>query len=523
MKNKKYAVFMIFLLLFSVSCNEELLKIDNPNQATTGTFWKTTDDAIAGVNACYSYLYKEGTWMRWLSFRYDLTSDEGWSSSPWNELAEWTRFNYANYNFYEGNVVHLEDFYVGIYRCNQVLKFVPDIEFSAATTARKASVLGEAKFLRALWYFQVALLWEKGSLVLDPVDAGYTPQEVTEAAIFTQVEKDLKEAAEALPESWTGADLGRATKGAAKALLAKVYMQQNKYDLAKTELQWLISKEGTLYGLMPDWTDNFTHLKENNVEGVFEIQFNDANKGGTGNNASMATGFQRTQFYAPGGIGWGDGKARQWLVDEFKKEKRVDGKNDIRLYHSILYEGFLNDFPEGDPMYYYIDTRTAWEPRGWRGSCFIRKYNTSYFRSREDYFAPNNYRIIRYADVLLNYAECIIKTGGTPTEAVPYINKVRQRVNMAKLEESQFSSAMNSADAFMKRLQMERTLELCFEGWRWADLKRWGLLDNQAGIDELKARDPDFKNFVLGKHKRLPVPQIEIDNSIGGLKQNPMY
>ena len=86
-----------------------------------------------------------------------------------------------------------------------------------------------------------------------------------------------------------------------------------------------------------------------------------------------------------------------------------------------------------------------------------------------------------------------------------------------------FNLSVGITDAFMKRLQMERTLELCFEGWRWADLKRWGLLDNQAGIDELKARDADFNNFVLGKHKRLPIPQIEIDNSVGGLKQNPMY
>ncbi len=522
MKNIKYTSILLLLILLGYSCNQDLLDIDNPNEATTASFWKTQDDAIAGVNACYSQLYKEGTWMRWLSFRYDLTSDEGWSSSPWNELADWVKFRYNNYNFYEGNNVHMEHFYRGIFRCNQVLKFVPEIEFTTNAT-RKESALAEAKFLRALWYFQVVLLWEKGSLVLEPVDAGYTPVQSTDAQIYAQIEKDLKEAADVLPETWDTANKGRATKGAAKALLAKVYMQQNKYDVAKTELQWLISKEGSLYGLVTNWVDNFTHLNENNSEGVFEIQFNDANKGGTGNNASMATGFQRTQFYAPGGIGWGDGKARQWLVDEYKKEKRVDGKNDIRLYHSILYEQYLEDFPDGDPMYYYIDTRTAWEPRGWRGSCFIRKYNTSYFRQREDYFAPNNYRVIRYADVLLNYAECIIKTGGAPAEAVLYVNKVRERVNLSKLEDSAFKDAMNSPEAFMKRLQMERTLELCFEGWRWADLKRWGLLDTQAGIDELKSRDADFNNFVIGKHKRLPIPQIEIDNSVGGLTQNPGY
>ncbi|MFZ5429522.1 MAG: RagB/SusD family nutrient uptake outer membrane protein [Bacteroidota bacterium] len=522
MKKIHLIIIVLLALMAGTSCNSDLINIDNPNQATTESFWKTPDDAIAGINACYSSLYKEGTWMRWLSFRYDLTSDEGWSSSPWNELANWTNFNYANYNFYEGNRVHMEHFYRGIFRTNQVLKFVPDITFTT-NQSRKESIMGEAKFLRALWYFQVVLLWEKGSLVTEPVDAGYTPVESGSAEFYAQIEKDLKEAVTVLPEKWTGADVGRATQGAARALLGKVYMQQKKYAEAKTELQWLVSKEGSLYGLVPNWVDNFTHLNENNIEGIFEIQFNDANKGNTGNNASMATGFQRTQFYAPGGIGWGDGKARDWLIGEYKKERRLDGNNDIRLYHSIFYEGFLDDFPSGDPMYYYIDSRTAWVPRGWRGSSFIRKYNTSYFRQREDYFAPNNYRIMRYADILLNFAECIIKTGGTPAEAVVHVNKVRQRVNLAKLEDSIFKDAMNTPDAFMKRLQMERALELCFEGWRWADLKRWGLLETQAGIDELKSRDPDFNNFVIGKHIRLPLPQLEIDNSMGGLTQNPLY
>ena len=119
--------------------------------------------------------------------------------------------------------------------------------------------------------------------------------------------------------------MGRATRGAAKALLGKAYMQQHLYDKAKEQLSWLIEKEKTgLYGLIDNWVDNFTDLNENNKESVFEIQFDDKNKGDTGNNASMATGFQRTQFYAPSGIGWGDGKARRWLVDEYLKEKRID-------------------------------------------------------------------------------------------------------------------------------------------------------------------------------------------------------
>ena len=388
-------------------------------------------------------------------------------------------------------------------------------------------MLAQASFMRALWYFQINLLWEKGTLVLEPVEAGYRPKDASEAEIWAQIEKDLLFADKYLPESWDAENVGRATKGAAKALLGKAYMQQHLYDKAKEQFSWLIEREGTLYGLIDNWVDNFTDLDENNKEGIFEIQFDDTNKGGTGNDASMATGFQRTQFYAPSGIGWGDGKARRWLVDEFLKEKREDGKNDIRLYNSILYHGFSKDFPDESRKYYNIadaDNDEQWNSWGKDPEdCYIRKYSTSYYREVEDYFARNNYRIMRYADILLNYAECIVETDGLVSDAAKYVDQVRTRVGLAKLEDSQWASCLSSKDAFLKRLQMERTLELCFEGWRWADLKRWGLLDSQAGIDELKSRDADFNNFVIGKHRRLPIPQSEIDQSEGQLTQNPMY
>ena len=197
-------------------------------------------------------------------------------------------------------------------------------------------------------------------------------------------------------------------------------------------------------------------------------------------------------------------------------------------YGSILYRGFSQDFPD-QPKSYYRFENADWND-GWGTDpedCYIRKYNTSYYRSAEDYFARNNYRIMRYADILMNYAECLVETGTNPADAAVYVDKVRERAGLAKLEDSQWKDCLSSKDAFIKRLQMERTLELCFEGWRWADLKRWGLLDSQAGIDELKARDKDFDNFIVGKHRRLPIPRDEVENStVGGvahLTQNPNY
>ena len=113
------------------------------------------------------------------------------------------------------------------------------------------------------------------------------------------------------------------------------------------------------------------------------------------------------------------------------------------------------------------------------------------------------------------------------SDAAVYVDKVRERAGLSKLKDSRWKDCLSSKEVFIKRLQMERALELCFEGWRWADLKRWGLLDSQAGIDELKARDKDFNNFVIGKHKRMPIPTSEVEISkiddVPQLTQNPNY
>ena len=103
----------------------------------------------------------------------------------------------------------------------------------------------------------------------------------------------------------------------------------------------------------------------------------------------------------------------------------------------------------------------------------IRKYNTSYYREREDYFARNNYRIMRYADVLLSYAECLVETGTSASDAAVYVDKVRERAGLSKLKDSRWKDCLSSKEVFIKRLQMERALELCFEGFRFWDLRRW--------------------------------------------------
>ncbi|RYY21542.1 MAG: RagB/SusD family nutrient uptake outer membrane protein, partial [Chitinophagaceae bacterium] len=144
-------VCFLLPVIMITSCKKSLLNIDNPNTLTEQEFWISESDAQKGVNAIYAMFAKPGVWARWMYFRMDLTSDEGFSKSPWIELADWTRFQYVNYNFWEGNVITWRDTYKAIFRCNQVLAYVPEITF--ADPAKKESLLAEAKFLRALYYF----------------------------------------------------------------------------------------------------------------------------------------------------------------------------------------------------------------------------------------------------------------------------------------------------------------------------------------------------------------------------------
>jgi len=506
---KIFLITAVFLnLLFLSSCDKEL-ELNNPNTLTTGQYWATESDAQAGINSVYAMFYKDGLWQRWIYFRLDLTSDEGFSQSPWIELADWTRFNYINYNFWEGNSVTWRDTYKAIFRCNQVIANVPKIEFN--NEEDKKNIIGEAKFLRALHYYYAAILWENIPIVLEPSTPNDRPEQKNISEVWAQIEMDLNDAYADLPTEWASDQTGRPDKGAAKAMLAKIYMQQHKWTEAKVALEYLISGAGAKYSLVSNYRDNFTDVNENNNESVFEIQFGDQRRGGTDESPSAAVSSTRSQFFAPRGIGWSDGQARFWLVDAFKKEKNINGDFDIRLRYTLFYPDLLADF--GDKTY-----NRNWE---WGADeAWFRKGSRDYYRDNEDYYNQVNYRLIRFADILLRYAEVLNETGNT-AGAYQYVDMVRARVNMGTLITAH-PEIGNDKTKFLAQLKMERVLELAGESVRWEDLKRWGDLDTQAAVDKIALRDPDFKNFTVGKNQRLPIPQVEVENN-PNLSQHPEY
>ncbi|WP_353138922.1 RagB/SusD family nutrient uptake outer membrane protein [Pseudopedobacter sp.] len=520
---KKY--LYIFLATFLVNACK--VDVQNPNTITTGTFWKTERDAEYGVNAIYNMFYKPGTYSRWIWFRLDLTSDEGFSQSPWAELKEWTQFKYNNYNFWEGNAWTFRDCYEAIFRANQVLHNVPAIAFTDQT--KKDQLIGQAYFLRGLYYYNLALLWgsENKSLpiVLEPSTPDMRPEGHTETEVYNQAISDFTEAEKLLPPAWDAPNKGRATKGAALAFRAKCYMQLHKWVEAKTDLSWLVDGAGKeYYNLTANYFDNFNKDTENNIESVFEIQYSDIHKAPAGDgdfDVDPNLGLNRGQFFAPPGIGWTDGELRPWIVTEFKKEKDLNNNFDIRLRYTAFYQGMENDFPNNTRIYRLTSNNEQWSKSDWTGRVFFRKYGSDYYRDFDDYHNPTNVRLIRFADVLLMYAECIAQSNDPLATAVQQVDKVRARVNMPNLAVNNPIAATDK-NTFLKRLQMERVLELATEGHRWADLKRWGLLDDATGLNEVKSRDADFNNFTIGKHNRLPIPSDE-DKNNPNADQNPNY
>lgn len=512
---KKLYIYMLLAAVIAIAGCKKNLDVTDPNAPTTEVFWKNGNDAIKGVNAIYSTIHRPGL-CRWFYFLTMIRADEGWSTSPDNNIQNnFDLFINNDYNYGNYSVVY-QDLYVGINRANQVLDNVPAIDMD---TTLRTRYIGEAKFWRGYFYYQLAALWGNVGMPLTTQTTADLPPTVAREQVWAQVEKDLTEAAAALPVSYTDRvnDLGRVTKGAANALLAKAYMQQRNFQAALQPLQAVI--QGGAYSLMPDYQDNFLSTTENNAESVFEYQNalnpndnHDDDASLTESPDNLNYGSSIPPFFAPKPIGFTDGQARRWPIAEFEREKTVSGGRDPRLDATFLFDS--TDVRGPDYTLIYSKTFTSRYGTSNSDVWFRKLLNDEKGAATGDsYHSPNNYRFIRYADVLLMYAECLNETSAT-TQAYQYVDEVRARAGLAAL--STVMPGM-SHDQFLAQIKHERITELTGEGHRWDDLARWG--DLGTG---LATRDAGFRNFITGRNELLPIPTYELDTN-PNLKQNPGY
>lgn len=508
----KIVIISITAFTFFSGCKRDFDK-PNPNSLTIASFWNTQADAVKGVNAVYSTLKRQASvYSRWMYYHRILRSDEGFGSGGDIGLNNLMSFVQTDYNT-ALTAETWQNLYVGVYRANQAIANIPNIQMDAALQKR---LIAESKFLRGLFYFDLTLFWGRPPILLEPSKPTDRPANATNAEAWAQVIKDFTEAAADLPESYssTPTEIGRATKGAAYAFIGKAYMQQNKYQEAADALNWLVEGPGkSLYGLMPNYGDNFLATKENNLESVFELQFvnNPTENGDDDINESinLNSGASIAQFFAPSTVGFNDGAARKrWLVDTFSLEKTAAGLRDPRLAASFIFDST----DVRGPNYTMVYGRSYASRSLPAEAMWFRKLLNDQLpgRTNEGFSSGNNYRMIRYSDVLLMYAEALNGINRT-ADAYQYVNTVRARVGMLPLPASM------SQSRFMEQIKHERIVELSGEGWRWADLLRWGELGPQ-----LQARDIEFANFVVGRNEYYPIPQSDIDLN-PNLTQNPNF
>src|SRR5437764_10008296 len=320
-------------LLASLSLSAALvgcvnLDLTDPNEPSTDTFWQTPAQAVAGVNAVYNALENNGTYGRSLVLATDPRSDIGMIQSPWTDLSNFTKFTFTTYDF-EVNREIWQHHYQAIFRANQVIARVPGIAMDAALRDR---IVGEAKFIRALLYFNLVTLYGNVPLITTPPELTDRPATVGPPELWAQIEQDLTDARAVLPQAYSGADVGRATWGAATALLGKAHLQQREWSEAEAALKEVI--DSGRYDLMANYGDNFTDRFENNVESVFEVQFGDRSFLSAG-----TRGLNISRMVGPCGPSYCDGRPTRWYVDQFLQDSSVGGGPDPRLDYTIYYKG----------------------------------------------------------------------------------------------------------------------------------------------------------------------------------------
>lgn len=454
-----------------VSCNK-FINLNPISQQGANGFYQGEYEMNQALNAVYSTLQNANQYGSQNGFAcfMELPSDNTWNLNTTQNGGRCAAFD----NFMvDATNAQVEDTWVSCYDGIQKANIVIDRANSSEVTlseSAKAEITGQAYFLRALTYFNLVRIWGNVPLITSEVlnvNDAFEHVQSTPEEIYPVIISDLEKAIQTLPESWSGADAGRATKGAAMTLLGKVYLTRGNYDSAITQLRGVKGK----YQLLDNFADVFSVTNKNNAEVIFAVKFDKTAQGEGYPSSSnpMQTG------------------------------------NDVNNLPSNNLIALFNDNPDDRKDATIIDAGTL----GIRGY----KYH--------DTVGSNNglgfdIIVLRYADVLLMLAEALNEQKYGDTEALGYLNDVRNRSHATEYTYAD----LPTQDAFREAVAKERRLELAFENHRWFDLVRTG-----KALATVNANDGGSVLQVNAQEYQLlfPIPQAEIDASAKKLVPNPGY
>ncbi|GAB3636636.1 RagB/SusD family nutrient uptake outer membrane protein [Hymenobacter arcticus] len=468
-------------------CTKEYLDLQPRDAVSTELFYKTSTDAVQATTAAYAQIRGDGFYGHSL-WAMDIMADNSFVGG--GGAADGIEFQQLdNYSIPASNPVttsHFQRAYLGIGAANQVLARVPAIDMDATLKNR---CLGEAEFLRAFYYFALVRGFGDVPLVLTPAASPGEVANVTRtpaAQVYAQIELDLKDAITKLPATYSGDDIGHATKWAATALLAKVYLTENKMSDAAIQAQAVIAGSGKT--LWANYGDNFKLENENGQESLFEVQYKSGlnqytlDGPGSGINEFWGARFFGNPYVVSGG-GYGFNIPEQEFVLGYET-------GDTRKAPSIFVPG--DKYPDGQVQ----PAKLEGDPNGYN----VRKFYAGATSTIWD--SPLNVPVLRLSEMYLIKAEAL----GATADGYAALNVVRKRAGLPD------RTAANTTN-YLATILKERRYELAFEMDRWYDMKRTNTL----------VTDPNLiAKGIKPFNVLLPIPQAEIDVN-PNLTQNAGY
>jgi hypothetical protein len=508
MKTILFKTTLVILSATLLCACEDILNTELKGSFTSETFFISEDNAVLAVNSAYRPLsFATDGGEIWVVG--DTRSDDAVKGGDAGDKADAADIDEFIENTNNGVVAALwANYYEGITRCNYAITHISEMGAEIIDDDIKDRLMGEAKFLRAYYYFMLVNIYGDVPVILEPKLASelqIAPSTVSE--VYAQIRKDCEEAQEVLLVDYGPTEVGRATKGAAIALLAKSYLYQEDWVNAyRTAL--LLTQAPYTYDLMPNYQHNFNVAYENNVESIFEIQHLSRQNPFSGNLLNQA-------FAPPADYGMGEGYyfnlPTRDFVDEFETVN-ITGTvfTDPRLDYSVGRENA--QLPWIDDTITY---NSMWSETGYIDKKQLQPISEIPGNIKGD--GDLNYTAIRYADVLLWIAEAY-NEDGKPALAADYLNRVRKRarecfmydanlVNYPSIPEGLLSDVTEtSQNALRNLIRHERRTELGLEFHRYFDIMRYG---EQYANNIFK----DVEHFDYSEHRYLPYPQRELDTN----------